>query len=85
MRAETEVEINRDLFISSSSVFKASQLVQLVKNLPANAGDARGVGSIPGLGRSSGEENDNPLQCSIPWTKEPGGLQPMGSKRIRHD
>ena len=53
MRAETEVEINRDLFISSSSVFKASQLVQLVKNLPANAGDARDVGSIPGLGRSS--------------------------------
>ena len=32
-----------------------------VKNLPANAGDA---GSIPGLGRSSGEGNGNLLQCS---------------------
>ena len=32
-----------------------------VKNLPANAGD---VGLIPGLGRSSGEENGNPLQYS---------------------
>ena len=32
-----------------------------VKNLPANAGD---VGLIPGLGRSSGEENDNQLQHS---------------------
>ena len=57
MRAETEVEINRDLF--SSSVFKASQLEQLVKNLPANAGDARDVGSIPGLGRSPGEGKGN--------------------------
>ena len=63
MRAETEVEINRDLFISSSSVFKASQLVQLVKNLPANAGDARDVVLIPGSGRCPGEGNGNPLQC----------------------
>ena len=31
------------------------------KNPPANAGD---VGSIPGLGRSSGEGNGNPLQYS---------------------
>ena len=31
----------------------------VVKNPPANAG---GVGSIPGLGRSSGEENGTPLQ-----------------------
>ena len=33
----------------------------MVKNLPANAG---GAGSIPGLGRSPGEENGNPLQYS---------------------
>ena len=33
----------------------------VVKNLPANAGD---TGSIPGQGRSPGEENDNPLQYS---------------------
>ena len=36
----------------------------MVKNLPANAGDARGAGSIPGLGRSPGEGNGNPLQFS---------------------
>ena len=35
-----------------------------VKNLPANAGDTRDVGSIPGLGRSPGEGNGNPLQDS---------------------
>ena len=34
----------------------------VVKNPPANAGDARDVGSIPGLGRSPGEGNGNPLQ-----------------------
>ena len=33
----------------------------MVKNLPANAGDA---GLIPGLGRSPGEGNGNPLQYS---------------------
>ena len=36
----------------------------VVKNLPANAGDARDVGLIPGLGRSPGVGNGNPLQNS---------------------
>ena len=36
----------------------------VVKNLPANAGDARDAGSIAGLGRSPGEGNDNPLRYS---------------------
>ena len=33
----------------------------MVENLPANTGD---MGSVPGLGRSPGEENGNPLQYS---------------------
>ena len=38
----------------------------VVKNLPGKAGDMRDVGSIPGLGRSLGEGNGNPLQyCSL--------------------
>ena len=36
----------------------------MVKNPPTNAGDVREVGSIPGLGRSPGEGNGNPLQYS---------------------
>ena len=36
----------------------------VVKNPPANAGDARDVGSIPGSGRSPGVGNGNPLQYS---------------------
>ena len=34
----------------------------MVKNLPANAGDTRDVGLIPGLGRSPGGGHGNPLQ-----------------------
>ena len=34
------------------------------KNLPANAGDVRDMGSVPGLGRSPGGGNGNPLQYS---------------------
>ena len=33
----------------------------MVKNLPANAGEVRDEGSIPGLGRSPGVGNGNPL------------------------
>ena len=36
----------------------------VVKNLPANAGDERDTGLIPGLGRSPGEGRGNPLQYS---------------------
>ena len=39
-------------------------MVLMIKNLPTNAGDVRDAGSIPGLGRSPGEGNGNPLQCS---------------------
>ena len=42
----------------------ASQVALVVKNPPANAGDVRDVGSIPGLGRSPGEGNGSPLQYS---------------------
>ena len=27
----------------------------------------------------------NILDCEIPWTEEPGGLQAMGLQRVRHD
>ena len=43
---------------------------------------------IPGLERSPGGGNDNPLQYSClgnSVTEEPGGLQSMGSERFGHD
>ena len=42
----------------------ASQVALVVKNPPTNAGDIRGVGSIPGSGRSPEGGNGNPLQYS---------------------
>ena len=42
----------------------ASHLELVVKNLPANIGDLRDMGSITGLGRPPGGGNDNPLQYS---------------------
>ena len=53
------------------------------KNLPANAGDIRDAGSIPGSERSPGSGHDNPLSIlawRIPWTEEPGGLRSIGSQ-----
>ena len=42
--------------------FQASLVARVVKNLPASAEGIRDTGSIPGLGRSPGEGNGNPLQ-----------------------
>ena len=60
---------------------KLASLTQWLKNPPASAGD---MSLIPGLGRSPGGGNGNPLQYSrweIPWTEEPGGLQFMRSQK----
>ena len=52
----------------------------MVKNPPANAGDLRDVGLIPGSGRSPGEENGNPLQYSCPET--PVDSRALGLQRV---
>ena len=60
----------------------------MAKNSPANAGDIRDVGLIPGSGRSPGGGHGDPLQYSClenPTKEEPGRLQSMGSQRLRHD
>ena len=52
----------------------ASQMTLVIKNLPANAGDRRDVGSIPGLGRSpEGGGHGNPLQSSCLENPMDGG------------
>ena len=67
-----------------------SQVVLVVKNLPANVGDVRIVGLIPGLGRSFGRGRAwQPTPVFLPgeslWTEEPGGLQSMGLQRVGHN
>ena len=56
----------QDLFRYLRMTFsiRASQVVLVVKNLPANAGDARNTCLTPWSGRSPGEGNGNPLQYS---------------------
>ena len=97
-------------FSWSVSSHQASQVALVVKNPPANAGDAREmwvqglalvaqtVENLPAmwetwvrpLGRVDPWEkgmapHSSILTWSIPWTEEPGGLQSIGSHRVRHD
>ena len=46
------------------SIIGLPEVALVVKNPPANAGDIRDAGSIPGSGRSPGEGHGNPLQYS---------------------
>ena len=46
------------------SIPTSSQVALVIKNLPANVADIRDMGLIPGLGKSPGEGNGNPLQYS---------------------
>ena len=49
----------------------------MVKNLPANEGDIIDMGSIPGLARSTGKGNGNPLQYSClknSWGHKESGM-----------
>ena len=61
----------------------------LVKDLPANAGDSEDTGSIPGLGRPSGEGNANPLQYSCPENSRDRGtwraIVHGGAQRVRDE
>ena len=60
----------------------------MVKYLLANAGATEDVSLIPGSGRAPGVENGNLssiLAWEVPWTKEPGGLQPVGLQRVGHN
>ena len=51
-------------FNRASDSLWASQVVLVVKNLPANAGDVRDMDLIPGSERSPGEGNGNALKYS---------------------
>ena len=66
----------------------ASQVVIVVKNLPANAGDRRDMGSTPGLGRSPGGGHGNPLQYHClenPMDRGAGQAPTIGSQRVGYD
>ena len=69
------------LLVSSKSSESpgVSQVALVIKNPPANAGDVRDAGSIPGLGKSPEEgmaTHSSVLAWRIPRTEEPGGYGP---------
>ena len=69
-------------------MYWAFQVALVIKNMPANAGDIRDQGSIPGLGRSPGEELGNPLQYSClenPMDKGAWWAQSIGLQRVGHN
>ena len=60
----------------------------MVKNLPARAGDPRGMGSIPGSRRFPGEGNGNTFQYScLEKSMDRGAWWAIvhGSQRVGHD
>ena len=66
------------------SLYRASLVAQMVKNLPAMQET-----QVQSLGQEDPLEKEmvthsSTLAWSIPWTEEPGGLQSTGS-RVRHD
>ena len=76
------------VFSTVKLLLRASQVVLVVKNPPANAEDIRDADSMPGLGRSPGGGHDNPLQYSC--QENPHGQRslvgygPQGH-RVGHD
>ena len=58
----------------------------MVENPAAFVGDTGNLGLTPGLGDLLEDDMATPssiLACRIPWTVEPGGLQPMGLQRLQ--
>ena len=74
-------------YYSAGKKNRASQVVLVVKKPPAQTEDRGDAGLIPGVGRSPGEGNGNPLpySCLENLTEEPDGVQSMGSQRVGHD
>ena len=82
-KSDTTGQLNNNNKFSNLPRNQASQVALVVKNLPDNSGDIRDVGSIPGLGRSPGEGNGNPVQYSClenPMDRSLVGYSPQGRK-----
>ena len=58
-------ETNATLLMTYTPIWSSPE-AHMIKNPPAHVGDARDTSLIHGLGRSPGEVNGNPLQCSCP-------------------
>ena len=73
------------LLVLATKILEASLVAQMVKNLPVVQETW-----VQSLGWEDPLEKEMATHSSIlawriPWTEEPGGLQSMGSQRVRHD
>ena len=75
------------IYITCNSV-GTSQVVLLVKNMPANEGDVRDMGLIPGWKGPLEKRmatHSSVLAWRILWTEEPGRLQSIWLQIVGHD
>ena len=96
-RWRSELPVSKRLTVTSGVMTRScgtailsrgSQMMLVVKNLPADAGEIRDRGLIRGSGRSPGGGIGNPLRVlawRTPWTEEPGGLPSRGSETAGHN
>ena len=82
-------EYSKQSFIHVYAYIRTFQVVLVVRNLSANAGDVRFM-QVQSLGWEDPLEKDMATHSSIlawriTWIEEPGGLQFMGLQRVGHD
>ena len=87
-RKESDTTERLSTHTCTSALSRASLVLLVVKNPPANAGDVRD--RIQSLDWEDPLEkgmatHSSILSWEIPWTEEPGGLQSMGLQRVGHD
>ena len=71
--------------LSMYDCYEASPVAQVVKNPPAVKETQVQSLCREDLLEEEMTTHSNILAWRIPWTEEPGGLQPMGSQRVRHN
>ena len=67
--------------LTSTFVYK----LHLILPTPERAGKVLSLGSLRSRPEKAMAPHSSTLAWKIPWTEEPGGLQSMGSLRVRHD
>ena len=84
MQRALTIKDNTHLFTLTLTTSGASQVAPVVKNLPANAGDIRDSGSIPGSGRFPLRRAQQPTPVFLPreslGQRSLAGYDPQGCK-----
>ena len=86
MQNASDFAFSFPVFLNGDLHQKGFPVGTVLKTLPDNAGNARDMGLVSGLGRSPGGGNGNPLQYScLENSTDRKGLQSMVSHGVRHN